>query len=88
LAVLYSEGGGAGPSIRILNQALVDADCDWIIVCPCGFTIEDTKKEQHLLSSKPWWYALQILPARAAKALCQHDNLMPLFWFMKLRMVL
>ncbi|KAL0049090.1 hypothetical protein WJX82_006101 [Trebouxia sp. C0006] len=52
-------GGGAGPSIRILNQALVDADCDWIIVCPCGFTIEDTKKEQHLLSSKLWWQNLR-----------------------------
>ena len=53
---LCSGGGGAGPSIRIPNEALVEADCDWIIVCPCGFTIEDTKKEEHLLSSKPWWY--------------------------------
>ncbi|KAL0031422.1 hypothetical protein WJX79_010907 [Trebouxia sp. C0005] len=52
-------GGGAGPSIRILNQALVDADCDWIIVCPCGFSIEDTKKEQDLLSSKTWWQNLR-----------------------------
>lgn len=49
--------GGAGPSKRIPNQALVDADCDWIIVCPCGFTIEDTKKEEDLLSTKSWWYA-------------------------------
>lgn len=52
-------GGGAGPSIRIPNQALIDAECDWIIVCPCGFTIEDTEKEQHLLSSKPWWQNLR-----------------------------
>ncbi|KAL0026272.1 hypothetical protein WJX77_007604 [Trebouxia sp. C0004] len=52
-------GGGAGPSIRIPNQALIDADCDWIIVCPCGFTIKDTEKEQHLLSSKPWWQNLR-----------------------------
>ena len=49
--------GGAGPSIRIPNEALVEADCDWIIVCPCGFTIEDTKKEEDLLSTKSWWYA-------------------------------
>ena len=48
--------GGAGPSKRITNEALVEADCDWIILCPCGFTIEDTKKEEDLLSTKPWWY--------------------------------
>lgn len=51
--------GGAGPSIRISNQALVDADCDWIIVCPCGFTIEDTRKEEDLLNSKSWWQGLR-----------------------------
>ena len=55
----YSGDGGAGPSIRIAHQALVDADCDWIIVCPCGFNIEDTKKEEELLSSTAWWLVLQ-----------------------------
>ena len=55
----YSGDGGAGPSIRIAHQALIDADCDWIIVCPCGFKIEDTKKEEDLLSSKAWWLVLQ-----------------------------
>ena len=56
IVCVCSGNGGAGPSIRIPSQALVDADCDWIIVCPCGFTIEDTKKEEDLLSTKAWWY--------------------------------
>ena len=52
----YDSGnGGAGPSVRIAPEAVVQADVDWIIVCPCGFTIEDTLKEAHLLSTKSWW---------------------------------
>lgn len=72
----YSGDGGAGPSIRIPHQALVDADCDWIIVCPCGFKIEDTKKEEDLLSSKAWWLVLQPVLANtshsAADDACLH----------------
>jgi hypothetical protein len=40
------------------HEALIAADCDWIIVGPCGLTLEATVKELPTLLRQPWWYVI------------------------------
>ncbi len=56
-------GKGAKASFAVENQALVEADCDWIVLCPCGLDLEQTDKEVKAINRQPWWYALGLVPA-------------------------
>ena len=47
--------GGAKPSFAMKNEALSEADCDWIIVCPCGLDLETTARELTAVTSHSWW---------------------------------
>ena len=37
----------------------MQADPDFIVVCPCGLDLEQTKQELPALTLQPWWCALQ-----------------------------
>jgi len=52
-------GGDGHPSAWITWDDLVAADPDIIIVAPCGFRIEDSQRDLHLLSSNPKWGSLR-----------------------------
>lgn len=34
------------------------ADCDWIVICPCGLDLKQTAKELPAMTSQQWWCAL------------------------------
>jgi len=53
----FGEAGKHSPAISF-NQ-LVDANPDFILVNPCGFTIDRTLQEMHLLEGKPEWRNLK-----------------------------
>lgn len=48
-------GTGAGKSIAVENDTVRDSDPDWIVVCPCGLSIEATKRELKTLEAQAWW---------------------------------
>jgi ABC-type Fe3+-hydroxamate transport system substrate-binding protein len=48
----------AGKSIRISPEALVESRPEWLIVCPCGLTLEQAWRETDLLSNTAWWSKL------------------------------
>lgn len=52
-------GKGAKPSFAVENEALVDADCDWIVLCPCGLDLLQTDKEVKAINQQPWWQDLR-----------------------------
>jgi iron complex transport system substrate-binding protein len=47
------------PSSWIKWDDLTRADPDIIVVSPCGFTVEDSQRDLHLLSSNPDWHSLR-----------------------------
>lgn len=47
--------GRARASAACSNEALMAADCDWIILCPCGLDIETTSREVQAIASQDWW---------------------------------
>lgn len=48
-------GTGAGKSIVVEPQKLVESDPDWVIICPCGLDIEETKRELNAITGLEWW---------------------------------
>ena len=62
------------------HEALVAADPDFIVICPCGLDLEQTRKELPALTTQPWWCALscrkaagQVAPWRAYSLWLQRD---------------
>jgi len=47
------------PSAWIEWNDLAAADPDIIVVCPCGFRIDDSIRDWHLLESNPVWNSLR-----------------------------
>lgn len=47
------------PSAWITWEDLMRVDPDIIVVCPCGFRIDDSLRDWHLLSSNPTWSSLR-----------------------------
>ncbi len=46
-------------STAIPAEHLRDADPEYIIVAPCGFSLERAKREQSVLERHPWWRDLR-----------------------------
>ena len=59
-----SHGGAGAKSRRIAAEELVEVMPQRLIICPCGYTIEQTRRELATLTSQRWW---RTLPA-------VHDN--------------
>jgi iron complex transport system substrate-binding protein len=45
-------------SRQITPEELVEAGPQRLIVCPCGFKLEQTLREMPALTARPWWNAL------------------------------
>src|SRR5262249_13627288 len=54
---LFGEAGKHSPWLRW--EELVAADPDLIVVCPCGFRVEDTRRDWHYLESRAEWRSLR-----------------------------
>jgi len=52
-------GGGAGKSIVVTPEQVVESDPDWVIICCCGLNMEDTKKHLPAMSEKEWFQELR-----------------------------
>lgn len=48
----------AGPAIRVTPEALAASEPQWLVVCPCGLTLEQTRREVDRLADRPWWGGL------------------------------
>lgn len=48
----------AGKSTRVTAEQLVQSRPQWVIVCPCGLTLDQAWHETELLSRQPWWSSL------------------------------
>ena len=66
MPTLVSMAGGVDPlgaedrpSAWITWDDLVQADPDIIVVAPCGFRVEDSQRDFHLLESHPEWQSLR-----------------------------
>jgi iron complex transport system substrate-binding protein len=46
-------------SVAIPAEHLRDADPEYLIVAPCGFSLQRTLREQAVLERYPWWQELQ-----------------------------
>ncbi|GBF93520.1 hypothetical protein Rsub_06653 [Raphidocelis subcapitata] len=57
------DGGGAAPSRALTNEEFVASDPDWVIVCPCGFDLAETKRELARITGQPWWRGLRAVRA-------------------------
>eukprot|EP00884_Botryococcus_braunii_P023373 jgi/Botrbrau1/971/Bobra.114_1s0013.1 len=51
--------GAAPPSFAMAPEPLIAADCDWIIVGPCGLNLQTSKKELPVLLRQDWWKELR-----------------------------
>jgi len=60
-ADVLGKAGEHSPWIRW--EALAAADPDIIVVLPCGFSIEQTKRDWHYLASNPTWRELRAVRA-------------------------
>jgi len=54
---LFGEAGKHSPWMTW--QSVIEKDPDVIVVCPCGFDIERTMQEMHLISEKPQYQELK-----------------------------
>ncbi len=52
-------GEDGQPSAWITWDDLVRADPDMIVVAPCGFRIEDSERDFHLLTAHREWHSLR-----------------------------
>lgn len=57
------DGKGAGPSRPVYDAQLAELDPDWIILCPCGLSIEQTLAELPPVSCSDWWRRLKAVQA-------------------------
>ncbi len=62
---LVEQAGGEHPlnapgakSRQVSAEEFVASQPERLIICPCGFTIDQTQREMHLLTSQPWWRSL------------------------------
>ena len=46
-------------STAIPAQTLIDADPEYLIIAPCGFTLQRALAEKPILESFPWWHNLR-----------------------------
>ena len=53
--VCRGPGKGAKASFAMSHEALVEADCDWIVICPCGLDLRQTAKELPAMTYQQWW---------------------------------
>jgi hypothetical protein len=53
----------AGPSIPIPEQVFVASRPEWIVICPCGFDLRQTRDAAAALAAKPWWRELPAVKA-------------------------
>ncbi len=64
----------AGPSIRVPAEVIAAIRPEFVVVCPCGLSLEQAWKETALLSQQAWW---QELPAvRAGRVAVVDGNQM------------
>jgi ABC-type Fe3+-hydroxamate transport system substrate-binding protein len=45
----------AGKSIRVSPEQLTESRPEWLLVCPCGLTLDQAWRETELLSRHTWW---------------------------------
>lgn len=53
----------AGPSIRVPAEVVAAIRPEFVVVCPCGLTLEQATRETQLLAEKPWWRELPAVRA-------------------------
>jgi len=54
----------AGKSIRVTHEQIVDSAPEFVIVCPCGLTLEQAMQETRKLTDQDWWNALPAVNSR------------------------
>ncbi|KAK9810117.1 hypothetical protein WJX72_005060 [[Myrmecia] bisecta] len=52
-------GKGAPPSFAMPHDAVIEADCDWIILCPCGLDMDTCSREALAVTTQAWWQELR-----------------------------
>lgn len=57
-------GAGGEPSETVRWDAVCDADPDVLALMPCGFTIEETRRDLHYLTEREGWDALSAVNNR------------------------
>jgi iron complex transport system substrate-binding protein len=50
-------------SRQITAEELVEAAPDRIIICPCGYSLGQIRRELHVLTDQPWWRQLPAVKA-------------------------
>lgn len=45
----------AGKSIRVTSEALVESQPEYIVICPCGFTLDKTRAAAESLAREAWY---------------------------------
>jgi ABC-type Fe3+-hydroxamate transport system substrate-binding protein len=45
----------AGKSVRVPEEALVASRPEYLIICPCGLSLDSVRASAHALAQKPWW---------------------------------
>jgi ABC-type Fe3+-hydroxamate transport system substrate-binding protein len=53
----------AGPSIRVPAEVVAAIRPEFVVVCPCGLTLEQATRETQLLAEKSWWRELPAVRA-------------------------
>jgi len=48
----------AGPSTRVTPEALADSKPEFLVICPCGLTLDQTREQVAQLADEPWWHDL------------------------------
>lgn len=62
----------AGPSIRVPAEVVAAIRPEFVVVCPCGLSLEDAWRETGLLAEQAWW---RDLPAfRGAGGGCRWES--------------
>lgn len=52
-------GGGGDSSRAIHNHEFAAVDPDWVVVAPCGFDLDQTKRELNRITDQGWWRELR-----------------------------
>ncbi|GMH33922.1 hypothetical protein BSKO_01756 [Bryopsis sp. KO-2023] len=55
------DGTGAGKSIVVTPEKLLESDPDWVVICPCGLDLDETKTELKPVVQREWWGKLRAL---------------------------
>lgn len=54
----------AGKSTRVSTEAFAASQPEYLIICPCGLTLDQTRAEAARLASHDWWRSLPAVRAR------------------------